>query len=158
MGSARVSSICGEGGSLSKRFAGVIAGNHSQQNMARWLDRPDGHYCTVHDYEFPRGETCTACVIEPGLPPGSEKTETQDEKDLKIREAEFRQRAKKCWRIASDMFDGNVGSTADACKVSAEAAKWERLALEARDRYAPKQETDELIREVQKLRGKGGSN
>lgn len=131
--------------------------------MARWIDRNGDHYCTVHDYEFPRGETCTACVVEPGLPPGSEVTETQDERDLKIREAEFRTRAKQCWRLASQLFgepseNKNDRDITAACKASAESAKWERLALEARDRYAPKQETDELIREVQKLRGKGGSN
>lgn len=131
--------------------------------MARWIDRNGGHYCTVHDSEFPRGETCTPCVVEPGPPPGSEAAETQDAKDLRVREAEFRTRAKQCWRIASSLLGEPGEETTDrdvsaACKVSAEAAKWERLALEARDRYAPKQETDDLIREVQKLRGKGGSN
>lgn len=127
--------------------------------MARWLDRDGGHYCTVHDYAFPRGETCTACVVEPGLPPGSEKTETQDEKDLKVREHEFRANGKRFMRAAIELLEGGTDRDVNAaCKASAEAAKWERLALEARDRYAPKQETDDLIREVQKLRGKGGSN
>jgi hypothetical protein len=127
--------------------------------MARWVDRGDGRYCANHDYEFPRGETCTACVIEPGKPPGNETVETKDERDLKIREAEFRQHGKRFWRAAEELLeDGTDRDIAAACKASAEAAKWERLALEARDRYAPKQETDDLIREVQKLRGKGGSN
>jgi len=127
--------------------------------MARWVDRRGGHYCTVHDNEFPRGETCTACVVEPGAPPGSEVVEAQDAKDLKIREAEFRANGKRFLRAAAELLeDGTDRDIAAACKASAEATKWERLALEVRDRYAPKQETDELIREVQKLRGKGGSN
>lgn len=131
--------------------------------MGRWIDRNGGHYCTVHDSEFPRGETCTPCVVEPGAPPGNEVVETQDARDLKIRETEFRNRAKQCWRLAAQLFgapgeDATDRDVAAACKASAESAKWERLALEARDRYAPKQETDDLIREVRKLRGEDGSN
>lgn len=131
--------------------------------MNRWEDRPNGHYCTVHAEEFLRGEVCGACVVEPGAAPGNERGETQDERDLKVRESEFRSRAKTCWRIAARMFGEPGEDVTDrdvnaACKVSAEAAKWERLALEARDRYAPKQETDDLIREVRKLRGQDGSN
>src|SRR5512139_2299349 len=131
--------------------------------MNRWESRNGGHYCTVHDAAFERGEVCVACVVEPGTAPGEDKPDDPDARGLKIREAEFRTRAKQCWRIAAQMFGEPGEETTDrdvnaACKASAEAAKWERLALEVRDRYAPKQETDELIREYRKLQGKDGSN
>lgn len=127
--------------------------------MSRWIDRNGGHYCTVHDAEFSRGEICMPCSVEPGPPPGNETKETDDERDLKVLAAEFRSRGKRFYRAALDLLeDGTDRDVTAACKASAEAAKWERLALECRDRYAPKQETDDLIREVRKLRGQDGSN
>lgn len=127
--------------------------------MSRWEDRPNGHYCTVHNAEFDRGESCLACIVEPGQTAlVGDHEEDHLEKELRLIEAACHERAKKCWRCANDMLDGNAGSTADACKLSAESTKWTRLALEINERRTQKHELAELIRKYRALLGKDGSN
>lgn len=127
--------------------------------MSRWIDRGGGRYCTVHDAEFDRGESCMACILEPGPQLGDQPVEEDHlEKELRLIEAECHQRAKKCWRIADNMFDGDAGSIGDACKASGEAGKWTRLALEIHERRTQKHELADLIKKYRALLGKDGSN
>lgn len=124
-----------------------------------WEDTPTGHRCPKHKVEFDRGESCLECVLDPG-PALADAPPDEDHlaKELRLMEAECHQRAKKCWRKADDMLDGDVGSTSDACKLSAESTKWTRLALEIHERRTQKHELADLIKKYRALLGKDGSN
>lgn len=125
--------------------------------MNRWEPRNGGHYCTVHDAEFLLGEVCTACVLEPGAPVGDERPpEDHLEKELRLLEAECHSRAKRMWRSAEELLADK--DTSDACKASAEAAKWTRIALEIHERRTQKHELASLIKQYRALLGKDGSN
>lgn len=125
--------------------------------MSRWVDTPAGHRCTVHGAEFDRGEVCVACTVDPGPAIGAEERDEEPlERELRLIEAECNQRAKRMWRAAEELLsNGDVG---DACKASAEATKWTRLALEINERRTQKQELAELIKKYRALLGKDGSN
>ena len=126
--------------------------------MNRWEPRNGGHYCTEHNADFPIGEVCDKCIVEPGIAPGEETRVDPNELELKALESTCISEMKHYARLARDQCKKGGRDVGTGCKLSAEAVKWLRAALDVRDRYAPRQETEELIREYRKLIGKDGSN
>jgi hypothetical protein len=127
--------------------------------MNRWEPRDGGHYCTVHDAAFPRGEVCLACVSEPGSGPDDEHEEESPlDKELRLLETSCHQRSKRLWDVADGLLDGTDRDVSAGCKASAEAAKWVRVAIEIHERRTVKSELADLIKKYRALLGKDGSN
>lgn len=127
--------------------------------MNRWTDRNGGHFCSVHNAEFPRGEVCLHCVTEPGDSLDDEAPEgVADEADLRAMQRLCETNSKRCWRVADERFDGTDKDVAAACKASAEATKWMRLALEIRDRHATQTEIETLVRKYRELLAMDGAH
>jgi hypothetical protein len=123
-----------------------------------WQTTADGHHCTRHGEKFPRGEVCQACVTDPGEGVDVQVQTTEDVRQMRMRENEFRTRAKACWRKAEELLEGTPQDGSLGTKWSAESAKWERLALEVRAAIQPQVETDELLRKYRELLALDGPN
>lgn len=127
--------------------------------MSRWVDTQTGHRCNVHEVDFDRGESCLACIVGPPdtTPLDGGPEEDHLEKELRLIEAECHRRAKVCWRKAEACFVNN--DYGDGCKLSAESAKWTRIAaMEINVRRTQKHELADLIKKYRALLGKDGSN
>lgn len=73
--------------------------------------------------------------------------------------SEFTSRARVLWREASELLDdGTAQDKGVACKLSAESAKWERLALEAKDKVSQRKHLREAMRHEREMSGLRGHN
>lgn len=117
-----------------------------------WQTTADGHRCTRHDETFRRGEVCQACVVDPGAVDDEADEVDAAERDLAVRESEFRSLAKHLFRRARELLDGENEREANAgTKLIAEGVKLERLALEVYDRRATKRDVSDLLKKYREL-------
>jgi hypothetical protein len=109
-----------------------------------WQTTADGHHCTRHNVSFRRGQVCRACATDPGeiaVP-----TTSEDADDEILRDAgEYQSHGRKLWRRCEDLLDGTDLEKNIAAKLSAEAAKWERLSIETKDRVAARKQLREAM-------------
>lgn len=86
------------------------------------------------------------CDTDPGeLGESSRDSEIVDHEIL-AESATFQQRARRMWRECSAILDGGTPQEKHlAVKLSAEAAKWERLAIETKDRVATRKQLREAM-------------
>ena len=110
-----------------------------------WTDTADGHHCTVHDYSFPRGEVCHHCTTA-HLNVTAESTDSELDADIIADAARYVSNAKRMWREAETCIDeGTAQDKSVAGKLSDCAIKWERLALEAKDKVAARKHLREAM-------------
>lgn len=116
-----------------------------------------GYVCTRHGTTFARAEVCHECASDPGDGPG-EIVESEDlDRKLLALANEFRGAGRVMWREAKSLLeDGTAQDKNTAAKLSAEAVKWQRLALELEDKVSARDHDRKLIRherEMSALRG-----
>jgi hypothetical protein len=103
-----------------------------------------------------RGEVCQACVLDPGMP-GAELTSEDIDDDLLRLAAECEAHKRKLWREAEDLIDnGTAQDKNTACKLSAEAAKWLRIAREIKGEVSQRKQLREAIEHEKAMTGKRG--
>ncbi len=122
-----------------------------------WQSTADGHHCTRHDVAFKRGEVCQDCVADPG----EDEVQLSADVDQEIAKLanEFTSRARTLWREAVTLLDeGTAQDKSVACKLSAESAKWERLALEAKDKVSQRKHLREAMAHEREMSGMRGHN
>ncbi len=122
-----------------------------------WESTADGHRCTRHGIEFPRGEVCHPCTTDPGDDASTATSDTID-KQLAAEAAEFKSRARKMWRICDEMLDGMPSEQIQAAKLSAEAVKWERLSTETKDKLSARKHLREAMAHEVAMSGLRGPN
>lgn len=123
-----------------------------------WEPTADGHHCKRHDSTFKRGEVCQRCVTDPGDEIDALDTAGLDAEIVALA-GEFTSRARRLWRETVGLLDdGTAQDKATACKLSAESAKWERLALEAKDKVAQRKHLREAMAHERAMSGLRGHN
>lgn len=122
-----------------------------------WEPTADGHRCTRHGIEFPRGEVCNSCTTDPG---DDASTTTSDviDKEIAARAAEYTTRARRLWRECDEMLDGTPMDKIQAVKLSSDSVKWERLALEALDKLSARKHLREAMAHEVAMSGLRGPN
>ena len=124
-----------------------------------WTDTPDGHHCTRHEFDFPRGEVCHQCVTDPPPAPDGIEHDEAEVGALRGRISEYRSAARTCLRRSSEMAD--AGSTSEgnlAVKWNDCAIKWARLAEEQQTRLDEYTRDDRLIRREREMAGLRSGN
>jgi hypothetical protein len=122
----------------------------------RWQPTDAGHYCTEHGETFARGEVCTRCVSEPSTPPGAPQLSEDIDREIVALAGEFTSRARRLWREADTLLGGTDLEKNIAGKLSSESAKWERLALEAKDKVASRKHLREAMEHERAMSGQRG--
>lgn len=120
-----------------------------------WEPTPTGYRCKRPGHVGPDGEpvewdrgkdTCHFCATDPGEGPTADNGASEAIDNAIIAESnEFKTHARRLWREASELLDGTDLEKNIAVKCSAEATKWERLALEAKDRVAQRKHLRETM-------------
>lgn len=110
-----------------------------------WTDTTDGHHCELHGQTFLRGEVCTHCTTA-DLNVSSESDDSAIDADILADAARYVSNAKRMWREAETCIDeGTAQDKSVAGKLSDCAIKWERLALEAKDKVAARKHLREAM-------------
>lgn len=110
-----------------------------------WTDTTDGHHCELHGQSFLRGEVCTHCTTA-DLNVSAESDDSAIDADIIADAARYVSNAKRMWREAEDLLDeDNASEKSVAGKLSDCAIKWERLALEAKDKVAARKHLREAM-------------
>lgn len=105
-----------------------------------------------------RGEVCQACVLSPGAH-GREQTSADVDADLMRLAAECEQHKRKLWREAEALLDdGTAQDKSTACKLSAEATKWLRVAREIKGEVSQRKQLREAIEHEKAMTGKRGNH
>lgn len=97
-------------------------------------------------------------MTDPGDPPSAEKSSEEQDRELAAQAAEYQSRARKLWREVVELVDGTDRDVNAAAKLSAESAKWERLAMDTRDRLAQRKHLREALEKRASMSGKRGNN
>lgn len=118
-------------------------------------DTPDGRHCDRHDVALARGEVCQRCVLEPAEP-GVELTSTELDDELLIAAAECVTRERVLWRHAKALLEGTAIEQNTAAKLSAESAKWSRIAREIKGEVSQRRQLREAMAHEQAMTGKRG--
>ncbi len=125
--------------------------------MSAWTDTADGHHCTAHDQTFARGEVCQRCILDPG--PGPEVEQAEHDEELAAREADLTTDAKFWRRQARELWtDGTALDRNTAVKAADTGLKYERLALELREKRARREHVNALKRAAMQMAGLRGHN
>ncbi len=122
-----------------------------------WEPTADGHHCKRHDHAFRRGEVCQQCISDPG---DDEVPDSADvDSEIAALAGEYSSRSKRLWREVVELLDdGTAQDKNTACKLSAESAKWERLALEAKDKISQRKHLREAMAHERAMSGLRGHN
>lgn len=121
-----------------------------------WIDTADGHTCPKHSETFRRGEVCSGCVSDPDEV-GVERSSTEIDDEIAALASTFTTRARRLWRECEDLLDeGTAQDKSVAVKLSAESAKWERLALEAKDKISARRHLREAMAHEQAMSSSRG--
>jgi len=123
-----------------------------------WQPTADGtgYVCTRHGETFARAEVCQACATDPGDGPGETFESEEVDRRLMRLANEFRGHGRAMWNAAHLRLKGTETDQNTAAKLSAEAVKWQRLALELEDKVSARDHDRKLIRherEMSALRG-----
>ncbi len=122
----------------------------------RWILRGESFHCSAHNTDFARAEVCQLCVSDPG--DSVDESASVPDPELHALRHEYRSRARTMWRMAQDFAkDPTDREASAACKASAEATKWERLALDVHDKLVNKTELAELLKQYAELLGRDGA-
>jgi hypothetical protein len=117
-----------------------------------WVTTDTGHRCNLHAVDFARGETCGMCDTDPGELGESVRTSEVVDHEIISEATEFQKRGRRMWRECREILDTGTASEKHlAAKLSAEAAKWERLAIETRDRVAARKQLREAMAHEQAM-------
>jgi hypothetical protein len=119
----------------------------------RWQTTEAGHHCTEHDESFARGEVCARCAVEPDDAPGAPQLSEDVDAEIAADAQEARAHSRRLWREAEEMLDSGGRDRVDAAKLSAEAAKWWRAALEAKDKIAARKHLREAMEHEKQMSG-----
>lgn len=119
----------------------------------RWQTTDNGHHCTEHGESFARGEVCSRCASEPDETPGAPQLSEAIDEEIAADAQEARSHARRLWREAESMLDDGGRDRVDAAKLSAEAAKWWRIALEAKDKVASRKHLREAMEHEKAMSG-----
>jgi len=105
-----------------------------------------------------RGQVCQACVLDPGRP-GAVLTSADVDDDLLRLAAECETHKRKLWGRAEDLLeDGTAQDVSVACKLSAEATKWLRVAREIKGEVSQRKQLREAMEHEKQMQGKRGSH
>lgn len=86
------------------------------------------------------------CDTDPGELGESSRTSEVLDHEILAEANEFQKRGRTMWRAARELLeDGTTQDKHLAVKLSAEATKWERLAIETKDRAAARKQLREAI-------------
>jgi hypothetical protein len=119
-------------------------------------DTPTGRHCDRHDRALARGEVCQACVLEPAAP-GQELTSADIDGEILQAAAECASRERTLWKHATALLeDGTAIDKSTACKLSAESAKWSRIAREIKGEVSQRKQLREAIEHEKAMTGKRG--
>lgn len=114
------------------------------------------HECPRHPGRgLRRGEVCQLCVLDPGaaLEPTSEDTD----RELLAVAAEYLTRERLLWRHAENLLeDGTSLDKNTGAKLSAESAKWARLAREIKGEVSQRKQLREAMAHEREMSGKRG--
>jgi hypothetical protein len=117
-----------------------------------------GYRCVRHEITFPRNGSCKDCLHDPGLAPGVEQSSGEIDREIADLARKFSSHANKLWNVAADLLEGELDENNVAAKLSAESAKWERLALEAKDRIAARKHLREAMAHERSMSARRGHN
>lgn len=93
------------------------------------------------------------------MPPGVVQDSETIDAEIRADAARYAANAKRMWREAVDLLDeGTAQDTNTACKASDNAIKWERLALEAKDKVAARKHLREAMAHERTMQGRRGHN
>lgn len=124
-----------------------------------WETTADGHHCKRHDHSFLRGEVCHKCVADPGEDSDGTLDSAEVDHEILALASEYSTRSRRLWREATETLDnGTAMDKSVSCKLSAESAKWERLALEAKDKIAQRKHHREVMAHERAMSGQRGHN
>jgi hypothetical protein len=118
---------------------------------------PGAKHCAIHDIQYGKLEQCSRCRAERSaiVKTGSPKADT---KELRLREAEYREADKFLRRIARETLDeGTAQERVIAIKMFDAAARWARLALEIHTSILEVEHDQWLRDENMRMRGGGGN-
>lgn len=114
--------------------------------------------CLTHGVELQRGIPCPQCIANPA-PVGHEATSSELDEQLLALADECIGHKRKLWNRASDLIDdGTPLDLNTAAKLSAEAAKWLRLAREIRGEVSQRRQLREAMEHEKAMTGKRGGN
>lgn len=112
--------------------------------------------CPRHGTPLKRGEVCHACVLEPAEP-GAELTSADVDHELLLLAADYTGRERKLWNETKRLLDDGTAQDINvAAKLSAESAKWARIAREIRGEVSQRKQLREAIAHEQAMTGKRG--
>ncbi len=121
-------------------------------------DTPTGRHCDRHNVALQRGEVCQACVTDPGVP-GAELASEDIDRQLLTLAAECETHKRALWGQAEKLLsEGTPMDKGTACKLSAEAAKWLRIAREIKGEVSQRAQLREAIAHEKAMSGKRGPN
>lgn len=123
-----------------------------------WLPHAEGHWCKRHEIAFRIGETCDKCVVDPG---DFDIGQTSADIDVEINALaqQFGARARRMWRECETLLNQKTAIDKNvAVKMSAEAAKWERLALEAKDKISARKHLREAMAHERDMSSQRGTH
>lgn len=110
-----------------------------------WTDTANGHRCELHAQEFLRGEVCARCTTA-DLTVSTDSSDAEIDADILADAARYASNGKRMWRECADLLDdGTAQDKSVAGKLSDCAIKWERLALEAKDKVAARKHLREAM-------------
>jgi len=121
-------------------------------------DTLTGRHCDRHNVVLARGEVCQACVTDPEAPGGELASEDID-RQLMTLAAECETHKRALWGQAEKLLsDGTPMDKGVACKLSAEATKWLRIAREIKGEVSQRAQLREAIAHEKAMTGKRGSH
>lgn len=129
----------------------------ANRDLVSWATTIDGHHCALHDYKFKRGEVCHRCTTEPQSAADPSTSDGLD-RELEAEAAEFKTRGRRMWREANEMLEGTAQDKIQSAKLSSEAVKWERLAIEIKDRLSSRKHLREAMAHELAMSGQRGPN
>jgi hypothetical protein len=115
-----------------------------------------GRPCPRHGGDLRRGEVCQACVLEPATP-GAEQSSSELDNELLAEAAECQTRARLLWRHAEELLeDGTAMDKSTGAKLSAESAKWIRLAREIKGEVSQRRQVRDGLSDLKAMSGARG--
>lgn len=110
-----------------------------------WIDTENGHYCSDHDCSFSRGDVCAHCTPATSTV-NAESSDSELDADILNDAFRYVVNAKRMWSEAETLLDEKGAQDKSvAGKLSDCAIKWERLALEAKDKVAARKHLREAM-------------
>ena len=123
-----------------------------------WQPTVDGYHCDLHGEDFRRAEVCSRCASDPGAPPGVVQSGAEIDSSIMADAGRYSSNAKMVWRIAAELLEGTERDASVGGKLSDCAIKWERLALEAKDKVAARKHLRDAMAHERDMRGRRGHN